>query len=67
MAGLRIVEGRARLGIAQGQLYPQMQEVFGGVSAVGVPKPLSDGLGFSRNLANYQVGFDASWEADLSS
>jgi NodT family efflux transporter outer membrane factor (OMF) lipoprotein len=65
IAGLRIVEGRARLGIAQGKLYPQTQEIFGGVSAVGVPKPLSESLGFKRNLANYQLGFDAAWEADL--
>ena len=65
IAGLRIVEGRARLGIARGKLYPQTQEVFGGVSAVGVTAPISDGLGFNRNFATYQLGFDAAWEADL--
>ena len=42
IAGLRILEARAQLGIATGNLYPQQQQLAGGAAAVGG----------SRNAAN---------------
>ena len=36
VAGLRIVEARAQLGIATGSQYPQLQVVFGQAEAVGL-------------------------------
>jgi NodT family efflux transporter outer membrane factor (OMF) lipoprotein len=66
IAGLRIVEARAQLGIATGRQFPQFQvaagsAAFSGVSANGptyVP-------GLPRHFGDYQVGFDAAWELDF--
>jgi NodT family efflux transporter outer membrane factor (OMF) lipoprotein len=66
IAGLRIVEARAQLGIATGRQFPQIQTVsgsaaFAGVSANGpsfVP-------GLPRHFGDYQIGFDAAWELDF--
>jgi NodT family efflux transporter outer membrane factor (OMF) lipoprotein len=66
IAGLRIVEARAQLGIATGRQFPQFQVVsgtaaFGGVSANSptyVP-------GLPRHFGDYQIGFDAAWELDF--
>jgi NodT family efflux transporter outer membrane factor (OMF) lipoprotein len=66
IAGLRIVEARAQLGIATGKQFPQLQTVSGtaayaGVSANGpsyVP-------GLPRHFGDYQIGFDAAWELDF--
>jgi NodT family efflux transporter outer membrane factor (OMF) lipoprotein len=70
VAGLRIVEARARLGVATGQQYPQVQVARGNVTAVGLSEN-SANYG-AANIANldfkywdYQVGFDAFWEVDL--
>jgi NodT family efflux transporter outer membrane factor (OMF) lipoprotein len=65
VAGLRIMEARAALGIAVGNQYPQT-EVSASVSRVGlsnntVNRPPS----FTRDYWNQQVGFDAAWEADF--
>jgi NodT family efflux transporter outer membrane factor (OMF) lipoprotein len=66
IAGLRIVEARAQLGIATGQQFPQFQAVSGtaaysGVSANG-PTYFP---GLPRHFGDYQVGFDAAWELDF--
>jgi NodT family efflux transporter outer membrane factor (OMF) lipoprotein len=65
IAGLRIAEARARLGIAVGLQFPQAQVVYGRAGAVGLsenaaPVPLPD-----RNFFDYEVGFDAAWEVDV--
>jgi len=66
IAGLRILEARAQLGIATGQLYPQVQQANGSVTAVQLSEnspnfnPLAD-----DNFVDYQVGFDAVWEPDF--
>jgi NodT family efflux transporter outer membrane factor (OMF) lipoprotein len=65
VAGLRILEARAVLGIAVGQQYPQLQAVSASAEAVGISKNAANVTGFDRNFANYQVGFDAAWEADF--
>jgi len=75
VAGLRIVEARAQLGVATGSQYPQVQVVFGDVEAVGLSKnaansplglqSLPSGVSFNRNYLNYQIGFDAVWELDF--
>src|SRR5262245_51472489 len=38
VAGLRIVEARAQLGIATGEIFPQTQAVAGKVTATGLSK-----------------------------
>jgi NodT family efflux transporter outer membrane factor (OMF) lipoprotein len=64
IAGLRILESRARLGIAVGGQYPQ-QEIFGSVSNVGLGEHASNGATLDRSFWDYQTGFDASWELDF--
>jgi NodT family efflux transporter outer membrane factor (OMF) lipoprotein len=66
LAGLRIMEARAQLGIAVGNRYPQLQQAFGSATAVGLSEnspnftPLAD-----DSFRDYQVGFDAAWELDF--
>lgn len=65
VAGLRIMESRAALGIAIGRQYPQVQEVFASATAVGLTDRMADNLNVNRNFWDNQVGFDAAWEADF--
>ncbi len=67
IAGLRIFEARAQLGVAIGQQYPQNQQVNGALTRVG----LSDNTAnFNPSIAddNYtqsDLAFDAAWELDF--
>ncbi len=65
IAGLRILEARARLGIAIGQQYPQLQEMFGSAAAVGLSDNAPNSFGQDRSFWNYELGFDAAWELDF--
>ncbi|MFY0567226.1 efflux transporter outer membrane subunit [Archangium lansingense] len=65
VAGLRIVEARARLGVATGQQYPQVQAAFGNVTAQGISKNAANVSGLDTHFVDYQVGFDAVWELDF--
>lgn len=66
VAGLRILEARAELGIARGELYPQLQQASGSVTAVEVSEnsPNFNPL-LEDSFVDYQVGFDAAWELDF--
>ena len=65
VAGLRIMEARAALGIAVGNQYPQ-NEVSASVSRVGLSNnTVNRPPDFTRDYWNQQVSFDASWEADF--
>ncbi|MCB1774696.1 MAG: TolC family protein [Gammaproteobacteria bacterium] len=66
VAGLRILEARARLGIAGSALYPQLQQLTGSASYVdtrshggGTP-----GAG-DTSFGAYQAGFAFGWELDF--
>jgi NodT family efflux transporter outer membrane factor (OMF) lipoprotein len=65
MAGLRIVEARARLGITSGKQFPQLQVLGASASADGLTKNLANAANVDRNFFSYQVGFDAVWELDF--
>ena len=65
IAGLRIVEARAQLGVATGKQWPQLQAAFASASAVGLTKYQASFANIDRNFLNYQVGFDAVWELDF--
>jgi NodT family efflux transporter outer membrane factor (OMF) lipoprotein len=65
IAGLRIVEARAQLGVISGKQFPQLQVLAGGASADGVTKTVADYTGLDRNFFSYNVGFDAVWELDF--
>ncbi len=64
IAGIRILESRARLGIAVGSQYPQQQDLFGGYSR----EELSDNTAVTPVLGGFDfwsTGFDAAWEVDI--
>ena len=61
IAGLRILEARAQLGIAQGNQYPQSQ-LAAGNSTYTSP---ADNLGGGSNFWQYGIGASASWEIDF--
>jgi NodT family efflux transporter outer membrane factor (OMF) lipoprotein len=66
VAGLRIMEARAVLGIAIGNQYPQLQQAFASVRGVGLSQnTVNKPPDFVRDFADEQVGFDAAWEADF--
>ena len=65
IAGLRIVEARARLGIATGRQFPQVQEIFASGSAVGLSQNAANSSVLDRHFLDYQLGFDAAWELDF--
>ncbi len=65
VAGLRIMEARAQLGIAVGGLFPQRQEAFGSAMKVGLSENAPNGVLLDRHFWDYQLGFDAVWELDF--
>jgi len=65
IAGLRIMEARAQLGVATGQRYPQVQVASGSVTAVGLSENAATVAFPARNYVEYQFGFDAVWELDF--
>jgi NodT family efflux transporter outer membrane factor (OMF) lipoprotein len=68
VAGLRIVEARAQLGVATASQFPQVQEAFGSAAAVGLTQQQTNIVSpdrLTRNFLSYQVGFDAAWELDF--
>ena len=66
LAGLRVLESRAALGIALGNRYPQAQVVAGDATALGLSEsnanfsPAAD-----LNYTQYNFGVSASWELDF--
>ena len=66
IAGLRILQARAQLGIAEGRLYPQIQQANGSISTnrISENRP-NDDPAANNQFANYQAGFDAVWEIDF--
>jgi NodT family efflux transporter outer membrane factor (OMF) lipoprotein len=66
LTGLRILEARARLGIAEGNLYPQQQQIGGTASTNRISENSPNfNPQFENEFANYQFGFDAAWEIDF--
>ena len=66
VAGLRIMEARAVLGIATGNQYPQVQQAFAGVTGSGLSNnTVNKPPPFSRYFASDQLGLNVSWEADF--
>lgn len=65
ITGLRILEARARLGIAIGRQFPQQQDIFGSATKVGVSENGPNKAFLDQDFSDYQVGFDAVWELDF--
>jgi NodT family efflux transporter outer membrane factor (OMF) lipoprotein len=66
IAGVRVLEARAQLGIATGGFYPQTQQAFGSLQYNRTSERASSAL-FSNNLNFWQseIGLLASWELDF--
>jgi NodT family efflux transporter outer membrane factor (OMF) lipoprotein len=66
IAGLRIMEARAELGIVIGNQYPQLQQFRGDLTRTSASEhtantqPIADFNFYSSN-----IGFDAAWEMDF--
>jgi len=65
IAGLRIYEARAQLGIAFGFQYPQTQQGLGSASINQLSKYAPNGAAADRYYSNYDIGLDAAWELDV--
>jgi NodT family efflux transporter outer membrane factor (OMF) lipoprotein len=64
IAGIRIYEARAQLGIAVGRLYPQQQSVSGSL-ATNKLSTSSDTPYIDNHFNSLSLGFDAAWELDV--
>jgi NodT family efflux transporter outer membrane factor (OMF) lipoprotein len=64
IAGLRIVEARAQLGIATGAQFPQVLEATAQGAAIGFGKN-DITAGDDRRFLHLSAGFDATWEMDF--
>ncbi|HIQ21614.1 MAG TPA: hypothetical protein EYH34_10330 [Planctomycetes bacterium] len=63
-AGTRILEARARLNIARGNLAPQIQQAFGDCARINTSTTAADVLPIN-DYDTWDVGFNASWELDF--
>jgi outer membrane protein, multidrug efflux system len=61
VAGARIIEARAQLGVAGSSLYPQLQQLNG--EALWVGEDPSNGP--STSYGSYGLSFDIAWEMDF--
>jgi NodT family efflux transporter outer membrane factor (OMF) lipoprotein len=73
IAGLRVYEARAILGVAAGALYPQGQTANASVRGIRLSEnaepvanlPPALGSMFDTRFTNYGVGVNAAWELDF--
>lgn len=69
VAGARVFEARARLGIAIGEQYPQVQQAVGAASynreSERAPSAPQRSAGADFDFKQTQVGATASWELDF--
>lgn len=65
IAGLRVLESQARLGIATGSRYPQVQVLAGDASAIGTSESGSGSSTRDQSLNQFNLGATLSWEMDF--
>lgn len=70
-AGVRVYQARAQLGIARGELFPQVQEINGSSKSIrfSAKDPFIRDLErfglVNDHITRVQTGFDAGWEIDV--
>jgi NodT family efflux transporter outer membrane factor (OMF) lipoprotein len=67
-AGVRVLQARAQLGIAVGEIFPQTQQAIGSVQYFRTSDRASTGALFNGGSFSYwqsQIGAQASWELDF--
>jgi NodT family efflux transporter outer membrane factor (OMF) lipoprotein len=65
IAGLRILESRAQLGIARSNLYPQSQQLGGAIDYVNTRRRGGNLPNKDDSFTSYQGGFNLAWELDF--
>jgi NodT family efflux transporter outer membrane factor (OMF) lipoprotein len=65
IAGLRVLEARAQLGIAVGNLYPQLQQANGAATYTSASKNAANTASGDLSFWEYSVGASVSWELDF--
>ena len=65
IAGLRILESRAQLGIAGSTLYPQVQQLNGSANYINSEDHGGVSNDRHKSFANYTIGPSVTWELDF--
>ena len=65
IAGLRILESQAALGIADSNRYPQLQQIGGAIAYTNTQQHGGVASGADQGLTSYQAGFTLGWELDF--
>jgi NodT family efflux transporter outer membrane factor (OMF) lipoprotein len=65
IAGIRVLEARAELGIAVGNRYPQLQQFRGDYTYINLSDNAANTFALDGDYGDYSVGFDAAWELDF--
>ncbi|MEE4162780.1 MAG: efflux transporter outer membrane subunit [Woeseiaceae bacterium] len=65
IAGLRVLEAQARLNVAVGNQYPQVQVLAGDVTSVGTSSNGADGESTERSFRQANLAANISWEIDF--
>jgi NodT family efflux transporter outer membrane factor (OMF) lipoprotein len=65
-AGFRVLQARASLGIAVGELFPQKQEMLGSYTRRGVSENVANRVATPQRWFNtWDYGFGLAWELDF--
>jgi NodT family efflux transporter outer membrane factor (OMF) lipoprotein len=64
IAGVRVIEARAQLGIAGGRFYPQTQQAGGSLNRIGTSRSSPQAIP-PFEFTEDQIGVSASWELDF--
>ncbi len=65
IAGLRIFQTRAQLGVLVGNIYPQTQQGRGGADYNQISENAPNTLNSDDSFWQYNIGFDVAWELDI--
>lgn len=65
IAGLRVLQARAELGIAVGTLYPQQQQAIGDATYSSASKNAANTAAGDLSFWTYKLGGNVTWELDF--
>ncbi len=65
IAGLRIFQTRAQLGVLIGNVYPQLQQGRGGADYNRLSENSPNSINIDDSFWQYNAGFDVAWELDV--
>ena len=65
IVGLRVLEARSVLGIAEGLRYPQLQSLDGSIVGVEISENAANVSAGDQNFTDAALGLNIGWEADF--